>query len=117
MLGLAGAAFALGACLSAKFWNREGIRNCVAGGALSGAVFGLRYRKTHAMGSRTVGMGVVIAIVTSVYKLFHGTYLPDMPIDHPREYMARRKAETRTVELKQITEQRIIDYNEWKSRQ
>ena len=117
LLGFAGAAFAVGACLSAKYWNKEGVRNCVAGGALSGAIFGIRYRTTHAVGWTTVGMGVLIAIVTSVYKVFHGTYLPSLPRDHPREYMERRRTEVRTQEISQITAQRIIEYNEWKDRQ
>ena len=62
-------------------------------------------------------MGVLIAIVTSVFKVFHGTYLPELPHNYPREYMQRRTEEVRSQELRQINAQRIREYDEWKDRQ
>ena len=91
--------------------------SCVVGGALGGAIFGIRYRAVFPVASMAIGMGVVIATATSIFKLFHGSYLPVMPPDARREYVLSRHKEYRTAELKEINAERAREYQEWKNRQ
>ncbi|KAI6658637.1 hypothetical protein LOD99_15435 [Oopsacas minuta] len=115
--GLAAAAFAAGACLTAKYRNKEGVSSCLVGGVLGGVIFGIRYRATHSVAWTTTGIGILMATMTSVFKLFHGSYLPVMPEEQPKTYMLTKRKEYRDVEMKEINAQREIEYQEWKNRQ
>lgn len=48
-VGAIGATFALGACLSARFRDKDDYKNAVIGGILAGSIFGYKSKcpKTH----------------------------------------------------------------------